>query len=437
MCGGLAHYQVAPPFGFFKKKEKAEESAESAISVPESESLSILQVQSLLQDLESVKVQWLVARFEPLRQSTEGVLATLSSVANDMQKEKIKLEDLEKRFGSTVETARRTVVSALRRESSTELVPVRSIGDARKFRERLDALLNRMGEVSGSHSKMLNYFLKKHADKMRAEFNKLEDLRKEAKSILALFEQERAPAVRCAATVNTITQKLDSIKADESSAQSTEETLAALATDLEKTRQELAAVKESADFARAHEVNERLTGAKRRQEQFRDELSDMFSHISRALTKYSYNVSKETERRLQVMSTEPWKMFGDELPQYSTLLQEIIKSVSSGQVQLKDSDKILQNLDSIHSSLPRLDETASTIAREMSDLTKQDTEATKHASELQGRITIVEQEIERNKQELEQKRRQVGEKNAEVDSLLWQISENLVELTGRRYKVTR
>ncbi|MEM3160529.1 MAG: hypothetical protein QXJ74_07070 [Nitrososphaera sp.] len=425
------------PFGLFKKKEKAEERAEPAIAAPEAESLSISQVQSLLQDIESAKAQWLAGRLEPLRQSVGGILATLGSIADDMEREKIKLEELEKRYGSTIETARRTVVSSLRREASSELAPIKTAGDAKKFRERLDAILNRMGEVSGSHSKMLNYFLKKHADKMKAGFNKLEDLQKEAKSVFALFEQERAPAVKCGATVNTITQKLASIAADESSCKSLEETLSALANELENTKQELAAVKGSPEFASAQEASRRLHNAKKQQEQFRAELSEMFSHVSRALTKYSYNVSKETERRLQVMSAEPWKMFGDDLPQYSALLHEIAKSVGSGQVQLKDSDKILQNLESIQSSLPKLQETANAIEKEMSDTARQDMRAARRATELEEKAMTLEQEIERDRQDLEQKKRQVTEKNAEVDSLLWQVSENLAELTGRRYKVTR
>jgi len=425
------------PFGLFKKKEKVEERAEPAVAVPESESLSIAQAQSLLEEIESAKVQGLANRLEPLRQAAGGVLASMASIAADIEKEKIKLEELEKRYGATIETARRAVVSALRREASTEIAPIKSAGDAKKFRERLDAILNRMGEVSGSHSKMLNYFLKKHADKMKAGFNKLEDLQKESKSIFALFEQERAPAIRCGSTINTITQKLASIAADESSAKSIEETLSALAQELEKTRQELAGVKGSQEFARAQEAAERLDGARKRQEQFRAELSEMFSHVSRALTKYSYNVSKETERRLNVMSSEPWKMFGEDLPQYSALLQEITKSVSTGQVQLKDSDKILQNLESIQSSLPRLHDTAAAIGKEMSGMARQDAEAASRSKELEEKVTALEQELERDRHEIEQKKRQAGEKNVEVDSLLWQVSESLAELTGRRYSVTR
>lgn len=428
---------MAPPFGFFKKKEKAVERIEPAVAAPEAESLSIEEVQSLLQELESAKVRGLAARFEPLRQSAASVLDSLGSIAEDMQREKIKLEDLEKRYASTVETARRTVVSALKREASSELTSIKSAGDAKKFRERLDALLNRMGEVSGSHSKMLNYFLKKHANRMRAEFNKLEDLQKEAKSVFALFEQERAPTVRCAATVNTITQKLASIAADESSARSIEESLASFEKELDAARRELDELKASAEFAQAQKAIERLAEARKRQEQFRGEMSAMFSHVSRALTKYSYNVSKETERRLQVMSTEPWKMFGSELEQYSALLQEIIRSISSGQVQLKDSDKILQNLEAIQSSLPRLGETAKALEKEMSELSSHDSDAARRASGLEEKAAALEQGIERDRQNLEQKKRQAGEKSVEVDSLLWQVSESLAELTGRRYTVRR
>lgn len=407
------------------------------MAAPETQSLSIAQVQSLLEELESAKVQQLAGRLEPLRQAAGVVLSGLGSVADDMEKEKIKLEELEKRYGSTIETARRTVVSTLRRESSSELVSIKSIGDAKKFRERLDAILSRLGEVTGSHSKMLNYFLKKHSDKMKTGFNKLEDLQKEAKSVFALFEQERAPALRCGSTVNTITQKLASIASDESASKSLEEALAALAQELEKTRHELVSVKGSPEFSSAQDASRRLDDARKLQEQFHAELSETFSHLSRALTKYSYNVSKETERRLQVMSSEPWKMFGEDLPQYSALLAEISKSVSLGQVQLKDSDKTLQNLESIQSSLPRLQETASAIAKEISDMTRQDTGAARRANELEERISVLEQEIERDRQDLEQKKRQIVEKNAEVDQLLWQVSENLAELTGRRYTVTR
>ena len=110
-----------------------------------------------------------------------------------MEKEKIKLEEMEKRFGSTAENSKRTVVSALRRVSSAELPAIQTAADAKKFKDRLEATMNRFGEVSGFHSKMINYFMQKRADMMRAEFATLNDLLKETRSAFAGFEQDRAP----------------------------------------------------------------------------------------------------------------------------------------------------------------------------------------------------------------------------------------------------
>ena len=42
---------------------------------------------------------------------------------------------------------------------------------------------------------------------------------------------------------------------------------------------------------------------------FTGELSDLFSPVTRALTKYSYGTSKVTSRRLQILMEAPWKIF--------------------------------------------------------------------------------------------------------------------------------
>jgi uncharacterized small protein (DUF1192 family) len=70
-------------------------------------------------------------------------------------------------------------------------------------------------------------------------------------------------------------------------------------------------------------------------------------------------------------------------------------------------------------------------------MAQQDKGAARRAGELEEKVAALEQEIERDRHEMEQKKRQAVEKIAEVDSLLWQVSESLAELTGRRYTVTR
>ena len=54
---------------------------------------------------------------------------------------------------------------------------------------------------------------------------------------------------------------------------------------------------------------EEIKLAQEEEKEFHKYLSDHFSHVSRALTKYSYGLSKATSSKLQILMTTPWKIF--------------------------------------------------------------------------------------------------------------------------------
>jgi DNA repair exonuclease SbcCD ATPase subunit len=422
------------PFGLFKKKDREE--AETTIEAPASGTISMQEAQAILQSIESAKAQALVLRLSPVKEAASASLRALGAIAGDMEKEKIKLEELEKRFGSTAENSKKTVVAALRREVSSDVPAIQSAADAKKFKERMESMMNRFGEVSGSHSRMINYFMKKQADRMRDEFETLTELVKETKSALAAFEQDRAPVVKCNNTINTISQKIASIKSDTVSAEAVAERIAAMEQEAQKNREELAALKSSPEFARALAAAEKMESVKKRVSDYQSKVSEMFSHVSRAFTKYSYGVSKETERRLHLLADEPWKIFYEQdITSYSELLHEVGRSVGTGQIQLKDSDKILHHLQSIQSSLEGLHSQAKELAAELAEIRQGDIAPVQKARDLEESIARYNEQISRDRQSLEQQKRQISEKNEEVNLLLIEVADGLYGLTGKRYVV--
>ena len=124
----------------------------------------------MLQSLESQRVIELSARLAHTKDSVAQSLEDINTLASDMEREKIKFEDLEHRVKSVVENSKKTVVLSLRREASLQLPLPQSINDAKKFKERFETMMKRFGEVSGSHSKVLNAFMKKHSYRMKDEF---------------------------------------------------------------------------------------------------------------------------------------------------------------------------------------------------------------------------------------------------------------------------
>jgi peptide methionine sulfoxide reductase MsrA len=427
---------TVPPFGIFKKKPNDIASAEHSIPTPASDTLSIQQAQDLLQSLEAVKVKELSASLAPIKESAAESLKVIDTLAKEMDRENIKLEDVERRLKSVVEHSKTTVVSSLRREASLELPFPQSANDAKKFKERFENMMKRFGEVSGSHSKVLNAFMKKHSGKIKDEFEFLTKLLNETRAIISEFDRNREPIIRCENTLNTALQKISSINLAESSAKNIEKEIEDIERELKNVENELAVASASNEFEQASIRVRDIAEAERKQEEFHAQIRDLFSHLSRAFTKYSYGITKETERRLETMSNEPWQiLYEKNVTPYSSLLLEIRKSIDSGQIQLKDSDKVLQYIDTILESLPDLQYKAQTFKTEINSFRQLNIEIVYKVKDLEQKVMQHSEELARSRQDLEQQRRQAKDKTEEVDAILRRAGEILAELIGQKYSL--
>ncbi len=425
-----------PPFGLFKKKPSDIASAEHSIPTPVSDTLSIQQAQDLLENLEAAKVKELSASLVQIKDSAADSLKVIDTLAKDMDRENIKLEDLEQRLKSVVEHSRRTVVSSLKREASLELPSPQSPNDAKKFKERFETMMKRFGEVSGSHSKMLNAFMKKHSGKMKEEFEFLTKLLNETRVVIAEFDRKREPIIRCENMFNTALQKISSIKLAESSAKNIEKEIEEIESELKKLEIEFATLSGSKEYEQASIRMRNIAETEKKQEEFHAKVRDLFSHLSRAFTKYSYGITKETEQRLKIMSDEPWEILHEKnVTPYFSLLLEIRRSIDSGQIQLKDSDKVLQYIDTILESLPDLQYKAQTLKTQINSFSQINIEIVYKVKGLEQEIKQHAEELARSRQDVEKQRRQAKDKIEEVDDILRRAGEKLSELTGQKYSV--
>jgi DNA repair exonuclease SbcCD ATPase subunit len=422
------------PFGLFKKKPSNIPPTEQSIPVPTTDRLSIRQAQDLLESIESVKAKELCSALTRIKEFAVRSLKVIDTLAKDMDRENIKLEGLELRLKSVVEHSKRTVVSSLKREASSELPFPQTANDARKFKERFENMMKRFGEVSGSHSKVLNAFMKKHSGKMKEEFEQLTKLLNETRALIADFDRDREPINRCETMLNTALQKVSSIKLADSSAKKIENDFRDIERELKRLKTELDAISGSQEYEQASISLQKVADAKKKQEEFHAKIKDLFSHLSRAFTKYSYGITKETERRLKTLSDQPWEiLYEDNVSPYYSLLQEIRRSIISGQIQLKDSDKILQYSDIILKSLPDLQRNAQTIQTEIDSFREEDAEVVYKVKGLEHQIMQHSEGLAHSRLELEQQMRHLKDKTEEVNTILNQASEILAELTGRKY----
>ena len=473
---------MTPPLSFgrlFKKKEKRSpglretenlddsspslitkkiEGAATADSIKESEnSLAFSQALSMLQNIENQKVVVLSTELAPIKESLENVLLSIGKLADDLQNENVKVE--EEKFKPSVESARKIVVSSLKREVSSHVpVPI-SIHGSKKFQERLESMLDRFGEVSGSHSKVLNAFMKKHTNKIKGEFDTISALKKRTNKIMDNFEQERTPVANCIDLLSRTSQMADSIKFKEEEVSNTHKEIAQLEAEYLELKRRLNSVESSSDFESTSKIIHEIELAHKDERELRKELTDLFSHVSRALAKYSYGLSKETTSKLHVLIDEPWKIFEstketkeerlqqqqlqqqqlqqqqqDNLESYRSLLIDVHKAVHTGKVTLKDADKVEKYFDLILNSLQDFKKRSQTTNSKLKSLEERKDYATLNLSEdLKKKSKDREVSIENHKIYLDRLQNEIKEKKSNLENMIRESEECLFKVTGKYY----
>ena len=301
---------VSPPLSFgslFKRKEKKSpdgdssgkssgtrtvgggeeiEGIETTISKNEYENeMTIADALDLLKRMEDEKVGDMSRNLMPVRQALENTLLTIGKLAEEMENEKVKVED--EKFKPSVESSRKILVSSLKKESSSDFQAPASIQEARIFQSRLQSLVDRFGDVSGSHSKLLTTFMKKHTGKVKGEFDTISSLEKRTSKIIDSFEEDRLPVTECITVLGKTSQLADSIQQQEYDIKRQKDEISRLEAEDQDLNKKLVGLEKSSDFESNVKIMKEIRLSQEEEMEFHKYLSDLFSHVIRALTKYS------------------------------------------------------------------------------------------------------------------------------------------------------
>ena len=431
---------LSPRFGFFKKKNNLPEirPSVSGSRLTKAIDINVMDALAELAKIESENVRVLSNELSPINEDVTRTLRSIQKVADELEKDNIKLE--EDRFKSIVQNSKATVVSSLKREASSVMPLPQSAYEAKRFKEKLESIVNRFGEVSGSHSKVFNIFMKKYAGKLKDEFERLSSLLEDARYIIRDFEEKAGEIVECSKLLNTISQKTSSVKSNNVELEKTNRAVEKLEHDLRELKNALKKLEDSAEFKEIARTLSEIDRLKIEEEEFHKQLLDLFGHLSRAITKYSYGMNKETYRRLHVLSDEPWKIFeeAEGVSPYVKLLYEIRKSVELYDITLKDSDKVIQYCDVILKSLPQFQETKKNRRSRLELLYKNNVDSlVKTSVEIKERIQKNIESIQNNKRVMEQLPEQINETNYELENLTFKAEECLLRITGKKFRILK
>jgi hypothetical protein len=423
---------LSPKFGFFKRKtsdnfHEKNSQTDSIQAVTDKELLEIIEKEKKLLEKD------LISDLEPTRRSVIECLDRLRTGADDLEKQELKVENPQ--FESLINNSKRILITSIKKESYIDSSEINDYENAVKFKNNLELLINRFGQVGDSHNRILNEFMRKQLNKLKNEFDNLSSLLKQVTKILSVKESEINKNIACRDDLIMFKEKLTERKDKQDRLLELTDEGIAIDMNIESSKRQYEDFHESEEFLNTTDTLEKINNRKKEIARFERDLINMVSNLSRPITKFSYLASKETQGRLALLQNHPLEIFGDKL-QYIQLFGELRKQVVDKSIQIKDPEKTINQIDEIVNSLPSLSVEVENLKKELIHLESSiSSKNMKHMEDMKSKTEMYEKYRSENISKIEETKHNIIELDSSIDILKKKIEENVFAITNTNYVI--
>lgn len=423
---------MSPRFGFFKRMtpdyiHNKESEANSIHSVTNKELLEIVEKEKKVLEKD------LTASLESTRNLVLDCIDRLRKNADELEEQEIKVESPQ--FESLINNSKRILIASIKKESLIESSEIKNYEDAVKFKNNLELLINRFGQVGDSHNRILNEFMRKQINKLKSEFDNLSSLLKEVTKIISTKENQINTCIKCKGDLILLAEKLNERKAKQARLSELIKETQTIDKNIIEGKRQYENLQKSEEFLNASEILVKIDHKKNEIVAFEKNMINMLSNLSRPITKFSYLASKETQGRLATILNQPLEIFKDN-SQYLQLFGELRKQVVDKSIQIKDPEKTTHQIDEIVDSLPSLSSKLKILKEQLIQLESSiKTTNMSHLQDIEKKIGINEKHRLENITRTEESEKIIIEIDATSMNLKKEIEKNVLELTNTKYSI--
>lgn len=425
---------MSPKFGFFKRKtsdnfHKKKSQTDSIQTVTDKELLEIVEKDKKLLERD------LISDLEPVRRSVLECLARLRTGADDLEEQELKVENPQ--FESLINNSKRILITSIKKESYIDSSEINDYENAVKFKNNLELLINRFGQVGDSHNRILNEFMRKPLNKLKSEFDNLSSLLKQVTKILSVKESEINKNIVCRDDLILFKEKITERKDKQGRLLELMDEGKTIDKNIESSKREYNDFHESEEFLKTSNTLEKISDRKEEIGRFERNLIDMVSNLSRPITKFSYLASKETQGRLVLLQSQPLEIFGDR-SQYIQLLGELRKQVVDKSIQIKDPEKTIHQIDEIVNSLPSLAVEFENLKTELIHLESSiSSKNMRHMEDMISKTEMYEKYRAENVSKIDETKKSIIELDSSIEILKKKIEDNAFKILNTKYFIAQ
>jgi hypothetical protein len=339
-------------FGFGKKKTHGD------IPTPAQNELtiSIEEIPGILQETQSPYITESINIAKSVREQVEANKKKIHELILHLESDDLKLDDIDRNLMIIVKRGKDSIVTIIKKETLSSLTNVTKYEQVLLLNTEIVQTLKRIGDVLGLNSRIIHIFAKKYADSLKNEIAKMaanrnqlqvsinfvENLKVNCENIIDLGKkivEEKNKIIQKTDRVSEIISELDALKNNISS--------------LEKQILDLKSMKE---YSKYLEIKNKIDLLSSEKSDIKNIIDIQFSKISRPLGKYSYisSFEKPVKKMMDELVNDPYQVISSQnKATIIQILEAVAKSVSSGSISVKDTDK---SLEQITETETRLDE---------------------------------------------------------------------------------
>lgn len=333
-------------FGWGKKKHEISET-------PLATKLDLDQLDSILSAKKAELQKKIVTQSKPLFSEIEAELKAIYKIVDHLKSDDLKVDDIEKVLRVIVVRAKTEVIDVISKESKS-LPPASTYDEVLKTADVASHILKKIGDVLGKHSRVIHVFAKKYAQELKDHLTRVTENHVILTKMLGDYSALDSSSGMIKDMVSQIHACVKEIKEIQNHIIKLQDSDGLAQKLYDSTQKQIIDIRNSPEYAQFLDVENKLLQIKSQEEKLDREIDDEFSKVSRPLGKYVYVTSLDkalksilerlVERPSQVITTEKKESI-------IVILESCMKGIVSGTVSVKETDKSVDNITHIMSTL--------------------------------------------------------------------------------------
>ena len=354
-------------FGWGKKKQKKQEPE----IAPQKKQILLSDVPNAVDEIHSIRTKTIIAETKTFKNKIKSSCETILHIAIDLERDTLNVDDIDIHLKRLVERGKKEVISIIKRESIVQLPEINSYDDVKNFNAIAGRMLKKIGDSLGRQSSVIHIFAKKYAGKLKDDLKVMTDGNDEISTIITNYSELETKIEQILNTMNKIEQSKKLIIDLGEQQKLTKKIIGDLVTTINRDEKEIKDIKNSSEYAKFLEINEKLDSLSSEKNKIKNEIELQFTKISRPLNKYVYvsSLDKPQKKLLVNLIENPYDVLIDSNKQdIVQILESTRRGIQSGSVSVKDADKSLLQINETLLLIPELIEKISVFNRSKSDI---------------------------------------------------------------------